>query len=240
MAEILGTPGNDELSDEILVAENDSIFGLEGNDTIMSWAGNDSIFGNQGNDNLSSWLGDDVVFGGKGDDTITGSLETGNHQFFGNLDADWLSGGGGNDSLFGGQANDVIFGGEGNDLVSGDKGDDTISGDQGNDFVSGGEGNDLLQGAEFFNFGFGEIDTLVGGAGLDTFILDDPDFYVGSGNNDFALIADYNPTEDTISVSSLEDIVISDIDLGFGVGAGIFNQSNDLIAFLQGISADEL
>ena len=224
MAEILGTVGNDELFGE---QGGDSLFGLEGDDTILGLGGDDFIFGNQGADVLDGNEGNDIIFGGQGDDGIL-DIGGGNDQTFGNLGNDLINGGEGNDQLFGGQGDDFVVGGAGNDLVSGDKGDDVLI------------GVDL---ENVTNPGLGEIDTLVGGEGFDGFTLgfDSPSYYVGLGDSDFALITDFNITEDLIFVSETDNITVSDINLGeFGSGAGIFSQNGDLIALVQGIAASQI
>ena len=66
-------------------------------------------------------------------------------------------------------------------------------------------GNNTLIGVDpfvsAFGFGSGELDTLDGGAGSDTFILGENDqvYYLGEGNDDFALITDF-ASEDTIQL----------------------------------------
>ena len=224
MAEIIGTVGNDDLVGEL---GSDSLFGLEGDDTIFGLEGDDLIFGNQGLDFIGGGEGNDVIFGGKGDDFI-GDIGAGDDQFFGNLDNDLLNGGEGNDQLFGGQGDDGEFGSGGNDLVSGDKGDDILIG---------------IDTENTTNPGFGEIDTLVGGEGVDIFALgfESLSYYVGSGNNDFGLITDFNVAEDSIFVSATDNVTIGDLDLGeLGSGAGIFSQNGDLIGLVQGVAASQL
>ncbi|MDP2902898.1 MAG: FG-GAP-like repeat-containing protein, partial [Methylovulum sp.] len=88
----------------------------------------------------------DVLVGGNGADKLHGLNK-----------ADDLSGGLGNDSLWGGY---------GDDYLRGDAGDDYLEGEQKNDRLEGGEGNDFLYGTG------GGLDTLIGGAGNDTYYLD--------------------------------------------------------------------
>ncbi len=154
-----------------------------------------------------------AINGGGGDDVLTVS----------NLDA--TSGvefikfvaGDGNDRLTANNtsANIDATGGNGNDILSGSNGNDTLLGDRGNDIISGGNGNDRIIGAESSNLGRGEIDTLIGGAGQDTFVLDnfyddgntliDGDwinFFNGfDGTGDFARILDFKVGEDLIQLS---------------------------------------
>lgn len=115
----------DNLSNTIFTsAEDDSVFGFEGNDRIDSGAGNDFINGGAGNDIIRAGLGDDVLIGGDGNDI--------------------LDGGAGDDNLFGGAGNDILEGGEGADTFIfdlEDTGFDVIT-----DFTAG-EDTIFIQGA---------------------------------------------------------------------------------------------
>ncbi len=80
--------------------------------------------------------------GGAGNDTMAGG--TGNDTMYGNSGNDTISGGNGNDLIYGGKNNDILSGGEGNDRLDGNSGDDVIYGDAGNDIIVGGSGFDTL------------------------------------------------------------------------------------------------
>ncbi|MEM1278516.1 MAG: Calx-beta domain-containing protein [Cyanobacteria bacterium P01_H01_bin.152] len=137
---------------------------------------------------------------------------------------DAITGGSNRDLIEGGDGNDIIRGGAGDDNTSylntgvygttrgglyGGEGDDEIYGEGGNDALFGGTGNDLLVGVDQSNAapGLSERDNLSGGAGEDRFILGDAN-WIGyddrntntSGTNDYALITDFNPAEDTIQL----------------------------------------
>ncbi|MFM6191865.1 calcium-binding protein [Planktothrix sp.] len=226
MTLILGTPLSDNLAG---LAENDEIYGLDGNDTLQGLAGDDTVNGNQGQDFVYGNSGNDLLFGGKGDDRLI--EESGTNQLFGNLGLDYLVGGVNNDSLFGGQDMDLLSGGEGNDYVSGDLGDDYISGVNVN----------------AANPGSGEIDTLVGGVGLDAFYIgvsNSPTYYSSGGLTDFALINDFTIGEDYFAYKTGDVITFNDLTLpGYGTGAGIYvtqSGQQELIAFLPGIQANQL
>ena len=115
-----------------------------GNDSIVSSGKNVTINGGAGADYISSTGAGSSILGGTGADTLSGSSG-----------ADYLSGGDGNDSILGNVGADSLYGGAGNDYLSGGKN---------SDYLSGGKGNDTLWG------GTGDNDTLIGGAGADTFI----------------------------------------------------------------------
>nr|MDJ0640654.1 hypothetical protein [Paracoccaceae bacterium] len=72
-----------------MVAADDEMYGLAGNDTIDGMAGDDTIYGGSGNDSVQGGYGDDHLLGGSGNDT--------------------LDGGRGNDYLEGGSGDDVLL-----------------------------------------------------------------------------------------------------------------------------------
>lgn len=141
-AEILGTPGNDNLNG---TGVDERINGLEGNDQIN---------GNGGNDTLLGGGGDDIIAGASGDDQIDGGA--GNDIIFGNGGEDTLTGGTGNDQIFGRSQAESIFGGDGDDLIYANGGDD---------FINSGSGLDTI----FLGAGDAEVIVEAGG-GFDTLI----------------------------------------------------------------------
>ncbi|MBD2249937.1 calcium-binding protein [Nostoc parmelioides] len=115
-----------------------------------------------------------------------------------------FNGGDGNDRLLVSSTSAVFAagGGNGNDVLSGGSGNDSLFGDEGNDFLAGGFGDDTLTGATRSNLGRGEVDVLIGGAGRDTFVLnnfyDDGNLFA-DGTGDFARIIDFS--DDLIRLS---------------------------------------
>lgn len=100
--------------------------------------------------------------------------------------------------LTGGEGNDRLNGQNTNDTLIGNGGNDILYGEAGNDYLTGGNGNDYLDGYASFNHH--EFDTLVGGAGVDTFVLGNVRqdiFYKGDGH---ATIFDYNFRDDYIQL----------------------------------------
>ncbi|NJO57821.1 MAG: type I secretion protein, partial [Richelia sp. RM2_1_2] len=153
---------------------------------------------------------------------------------------------------------DQVFGGDGNDLVYGDKGDDFISGGSGNDQVFGGDGNDTLFGItpnSPLGLGQGEIDTLNGGRGKDTFVLagaifdgSEVIFYndgdaESAGTDDYALITDFQ-NQDTIQlIGEAKDYILGAAPDGLSSGTGIFfndGANPELIGIITDISLDDL
>jgi Ca2+-binding RTX toxin-like protein len=120
----------------------------------------------------------------------------------GGAEGDLLDGGLGNDSLFGGAGDDAISGGDdhpvsgfelgvgvGNDWLDGGDGQDELDGGYGSDTLIGGVGNDFLQGGDEGFTGFSTyegitlavVDSLVGGLGDDTYVVDSAEDVVIEG-----------------------------------------------------------
>ncbi len=179
-------------------------------------------------------------------------------------------------TIEGTDSSDKLFGQSGNDYINGAGGDDTLFGYKGNDTLVGGSGNDFLNGAGFTyndttgpqSLGDREIDTLTGGAGKDTFQLWSSNGAFGSpsapsgigasyrfnGNVDYALIADFNKSEDTIELRTKDGRTVdSGVTVEYSLGAspsglpqgtGIYvnnlGAQPDLIAILPGVDPNSL
>lgn len=229
---VIGLPGRDLIFGE---ADNDFLIGGTGNDVIDGGTGDDLIFGDDsrtapgdgGADIIRGGDGLDVVFAGGNNDTVFGDGgddviygESGKDVLNGGNGADLLNGGDGSDRLFGDSGNDLLNGGAGDDRLNAEDGDDLIIGGAGNDAIFGGRGNDTIAGVDTAAKapGFGEIDTLRGGAGSDLFQLGDAeDFYYDEGTtvspgddspfgfDDYGLIADFAIGEDLIQLNGSAD-----------------------------------
>ena len=188
-----------------------------------------------------------------------------NDRFSGSDGDDYFDAGIGDDGLNGYKGNDTLIGGDGNDY---------IVGYTGNDSVSGGNGNDVLVGTASFSpldpyfvsgsppiVGNGEIDNLTGGAGADYFRLGEAfslkyagfstTFYddrdpTTVGTNDYALITDFNSSEDKITLLGLaENYTLQTTSGNLPTGTGIYinkadNEPDELIGIVQGTSASAL
>jgi Ca2+-binding RTX toxin-like protein len=116
------------------VADDDVLFGGDGNDIMYGNSGSDELYGEAGNDAIYGGKDNDLVDGGEGDDILYGNS--------------------GNDTIFGGSGNDLLEGGAGDDELWDDDGADVVNGGSGDDLVIAGEGDDVYNG----NSGFDTID----------------------------------------------------------------------------------
>ena len=231
---------------------NDTINGGNGKDIIEGGSGNDTINGGSNQDLIFGDTGDDNISGGGGNDTINGA--SGNDELFGNNGNDLIFGDTGDDFIDGGNNNDEINGSFGDDNIIGGRGADQLIGGVGNDTLDGGGGNDLLIGIDISNplvAGISEIDVLTGGSGRDIFVLaeagslfyDDGDS-LSAGEEDLAIITDFNPNQDFIQLLGSEqsytldffNTVAGSIDatLSFNVPG----ETSEQIALLQDVSSD--
>jgi beta propeller repeat protein len=268
---ISGLGGNDVIQalagkDQILGGNgNDLIAAGHGNDTVEGGAGNDQISGNDDDDLLKGEAGRDNILGGDGNDTLNGGIDkdrllgqAGEDNLVGEKGNDTLDGGEGNDALNGGADQDSIFGSRGNDSLVGETGADSLTGGLGNDSLDGGAGNDRLVGVDPVvagsggGFGAGEVDVLTGLSGSDTFVMGDKNrvYYsdgdsITTGESDYALITDFNASQDFIQLhGAIEQYSLDFYTVNGGRvdAALIFDPGNsargELIGILQNVSSD--
>ena len=198
--------------------EGEIIDGLGGADTIDARGGNDTVFGGEGSDTLRGGDGEDILLGGPQDDRLVG--DTGD---------DFLVGGDGADELNGFSGDDILYGGT-TDLLGNTYGAINVTGEVVNairiaiandpELLEGGTIEDFLTSPAFEPLDPADLsesvfdqegDILNGGAGDDSLYLEMGDrgsggdgadtFFLNSERvGDFAIIEDYNPGEDQISV----------------------------------------
>lgn len=200
------------------------IAGGDGTNTIMLGDDPAYAFGGAGNDTIAAGEGAAALFGGAGDDVLTAS-DT----------AAWADGGTGNDTITGGAGADTLLGGAHNadgaaeqddDRIDGGAGDDRIAGGYGADVLIGGDGNDVIDHLgrveqdyhtahhEFAWHIDNDADTLDGGSGNDTLIMDRADSATGGEGYDTfwvyfddasgggaAEVGDFTPGEDFLRIS---------------------------------------
>lgn len=243
---LYGDAGNDFLSDAS--GERDLMYGGTGNDTYLidvsdivnesANAGHDTIIVQNAvvasytmpthvevvyaSNNIRNVTGNNL------NNTIVAALQTVGSTTASNYLDNTLEGNGGYD---------VIFAGEGRDVVGGGDQDDVLGGDNGSDKLFGDAGNDILYGAQYANYGItsggtftpidyakfgkGEIDTLTGGTGNDSFVLGMSNvvFYndgtTGNGAQDYGLIADF--------VIGQDKIVLNGTSSNYVLSTGTYN-----------------
>ena len=195
-----------------------------------------AVFGSRGfgfanpNNGLQGTVQDDIINGTQEDDTISG--RQGNDKIFGNVGQDVLSGNLNDDYLDGEKGQDIVIGGDGNDSLFGGLGNDVLKGDNGNDILTGVDINAINPGIE-------EIDTLTGGSGSDIFVLGDVNnTYYDNGDSDYALITDFNASEDSIQLQGkADDYLLVPFSQANQTGTAIYRKNatqNELISILQG------
>ena len=120
----------------------------------------------------------------------------------------------GADSIAGGVGDDYLSGQNGNDEITGDLGLDRLLGG-GDDILAGGAGADSLTGSNA-TANAAEIDRLMGGADADMFALGNSiaAFYndgdlASNGMDNYALIEDFNVTEDIINCLAVKRYLIT-------------------------------
>ena len=199
-------------------AQDQNTTGTNRSDTINGGAGNDTLVGGRGQDNILGGNGDDTILGGRNDDFLHGG--NGNDLVRGGAGDDRVGGGAGDDSLRGGRGRDTLTGGTGNDLLMGDDGDDKLIGSQLTP-----DGEDLTP----------EIDTLFGGAGVDTFVLatKDKELYNNFGRDDYALIRDLTSEDFVQLLGSADRYEYKTVG-----GNAELSLDGDLIAIAKGVDAD--
>ncbi len=142
----------DPSQDNYLVGDDqdNTAYGLDGNDTILGNGGRDVLFGGTGNDSID---------GGAGRDKLVGDI-----------DDDILTGGAGRDTLVGGKGDDILTGGGGADVFQRSRinmGIDIITDFQVDvdrlSFSGRGFGDDLVSGSvlteDQFTIGTGAVDS---------------------------------------------------------------------------------
>jgi Ca2+-binding RTX toxin-like protein len=208
---IIGGPGANVLT------------GTDGPNTIVGGVGSDTIYGLGGDDKL---FGDAEVLNVNGSDdcdylaqliilpTATGAPDlidggAGNDFINGNVGADTMIGGDGDDEIGALNFNGIFFPEPGNDLIDGGEGDNCVFSGDGDDVVTAGDGSNLIVlGAGNDSAATGDGDnTVFGGAGADTVTT-------GAGNDVVALGAG----DDKATLGSGNDIAWGEDGNDFIIG----------------------
>jgi Ca2+-binding RTX toxin-like protein len=158
-----GTDGIDTLDQVDGISDDDnSVFGLGGNDTIFGLGGNDFLKGGGGGDSLDGGDGIDTASYADSAAGVTINLAS-DVAFGGDADGDDLNS---IENLMGSAYEDRLAGDDGANTLTGLDGNDTLKGFGGQDSLYGGEGADDL-------FGGAGIDTMDGGNGSDDYFVDE-------------------------------------------------------------------
>ncbi len=187
---------------------NDSItFTGSFNETIATGDGNDTINGGRGQDNVN---GGNNINGGDENDLLivnySSNTYAGTTTFPAGISSSIFESGGAWSGSFSAYTNSsgnfdrVDFSNIERFQITGTNANDTITTGGGNDIITGVNPNSSTPGK-------GEIDSLTGGAGSDRFILGDATWIgyddgntTNAGTSDYATIADFNTTDDTIQL----------------------------------------
>ena len=221
---------------------NDLLFGGAGDDTLYGGSGNDDLYGGTGWDRLEGGFGHDdyyvdsagdevFEYAGEGSDLVRTTLNVyslplnvehlvfqgaGDFDGTGNVHANRITGGSGNDVLDGLGGGDALTGGVGDDDLFGGSGHDRLSGGSGLDWLFGGTGNDVL----------------TGGAGADDFHFDT----VLNRNSNVDRIADFQVDLDAIL---LDRDVFTRITSDGALGANAFVEGTRALDAQDRILYDE-
>jgi len=208
--------------------KNNQIFGLSGDDVLLSGAGDDRIDGGEGNDAIRGGAGNDRILDGMGNDTAYGGA--GRDVFTASVGDDRYNGGAGADTvIFSAISNAVSVNldkgtaqGAGRDTlrdvenVTGSDFADRLGGDDRGNILLGLAGNDTLWGA-------GGRDTVAGGLGRDVFDFDAAaETGISTATRD--VIRDFRASFDRIDLSGIDSKPSLDGDQAFRfVGTDAFH-----------------
>jgi Ca2+-binding RTX toxin-like protein len=221
-----GVPANDKVVVDPSVQQGISIFGGDGNNTLVGGSGADTLVGGVGNNVLEGMGGNDMLYGDPGAYPATSqvSLPPGGSALpLSSPGRDTLIGGDGDDQLFAGNGPDLLIGG---DAALNQDGVWVLQNSDDNDIMYGGTGADLMiagpgsTGAEMFA-GSG-LDTLVGGNGSNILAGGDGSDVLLGGNTQNTMIGDLAKNDtgnstmvggagfDTMIGSNASDVLFAD------------------------------
>ncbi len=238
--------GNDTINYSVGLRNYENINTGAGNDTINTGSGRDTVDGGAGNDLLivdyssNLYAGNATYSGGIGSSINPNGFGGWNGYFYAysRNDGDY------DNVTFSNIERFQITGTNFNDSLNTGDGDDIITGGMGNDTLNVRNGNDILIGVDpnSSNPGRGEVDSFTGGLGRDRFILgdvswlgyDDGDSTL-AGNNDYAQISDFNPTDDIIQLQGTSSNYLLTVS---GTDTQLYldkpgSEPDELIAILQ-------
>ncbi|MBD9371758.1 calcium-binding protein [Rhizobium sp. ARZ01] len=208
---------------------NQSLYGLDGNDKLVSgvsdhpWGDdyrNINLYGGKGDDVyvITFWRQKVVELAGEGIDTVQYDGAAGNtYTLTADVEKLVLIGSNATHAFGNGLAN-TMTGNSGANVLDGLLGDDSLSGGAGNDTLKGGAGNDRLNG------GTG-VDTMTGGTGNDIYYADhasDRAIEASNGGTDVVVFA--GPAGQTYTLSgNIERLTLSGTTSNNGTGNTLNN-----------------
>lgn len=243
----------------------DLLSGGDGDDVLTGGDDAGYLFGGGGDDRITTGEGASAAYGGEGTDNLDGSESI----------ESILDGGHGDDTLLGGDGDDILRGGaheltepgqtapQDDDVLDGGAGDDHLAGGLGADTLFGGDGDDVIDhlghaleesSQELRSFDWhidGDADTLDGGAGNDTLIMDRADTATGGEGNDTfwlysdaeqgigsAEVTDFVPGEDFLRISLDPELdeegMVYDVQPSGDGSDGVVTVNGDVVAILRG------
>ncbi|MGP9507122.1 putative Ig domain-containing protein, partial [Psychrobacter sp. AOP7-C1-12] len=226
---------NDFINNSQSFSLGDVIFAGDGNDTIDAGLGSNVVFAGEGNDiiTINNLIGTNIIYGESGDDTVylynQNETEIDNSINQGKI-VNYIDTGDGDDKVFAGKLNaeSKVYTGAGDDFISSTGAVTLIDSGSGNDIISatgatinGGTGDDVIYslGSVIMDGGEG-ADTLTGGLGDDTFIVDEYDTYIEEGK-------DLEGGYDTIHIESDFDLSQNNFEAVTLLGSDNFNVLGD-------------
>jgi VCBS repeat-containing protein len=224
------------------------VFGIGGNDILVSWDGNDMLSGGGGNDTIDGGAGIDLLdfsevstgfsftlgAGGSGSATVNGT------DTYWNMEG--VIGGSGDNTLTGNAGNNVIRGGAGNDTIDGTAGVDLLDFSDATSGLTGESAFTLVQSALPTSFSapglgtdsYSNMEGVIGSAFADTLTGTGlADVLSGGGGNDTLTggtgsdLFDYNDALSDADADTTGDVII-----GFQTGSDKLDL-HDLLASLE-------
>ena len=141
-----------------------------GDDVIIGFDGEqNTLYGLTGNDRIIGNNQDDQLYGGDDDDDLSG------YNYYLDAGNDLIFGGNGNDRIYSGTGNDELYGGDGDDVIDNYGGNDIIIGGSGDDKLYGGNGHNTYVFERNFGKDYIYADSIYGKNGFTKIIIKDYD-----------------------------------------------------------------
>ncbi|MDP2699600.1 MAG: Ig-like domain-containing protein, partial [Thalassospira sp.] len=209
--------------EQIQIDPDQTYWGGERDDTIVTGSGNDTVSGSGGDDTIYTNAGNDIIWGGNGEDVI--SAGDGNDYITGDGGDDTIWAGNGNDTVHGGEGENTIYAGEGNDYVTAGSKDDEIYASGGDNLIYAGEGKNTIA------TGSGN-DTIYAGSGDDTINAGDGNNFIHAGEGKNSVMS--GSGDDSIHTGSKDDYINAGdgnnrVEAGEGKNIIITGSGNDTI-----------